>query len=357
MATIRDEAIHAGVATRHYVPFLKGKQGERLAVRSLDPSVKGAITPAFQLIAGRSAETLEREMRQLADGWTGFGPVLIDAAWLDPAATRLHPLRLVGDLGTRLRIPVIPVISPASDAGYRAAARAVIGTHHYGAAIRLPAASWLPDLAKPVIDDLLSDGLQPAETDLLLDAEAIANDAALNLHTALRDRSLSGLPYLTDWRRVILMGGSFPTDLTGIQTGSVVRLPRREWVLWSGIVSPRRDIGYGDYGVAHPQTADEITTPRAIPVYPQLRYTTTDTFAVTKGRDLRRNGDGELYDVCRRVRALPDVDPATFSPGDRWIAARSGGSGSVGNYSTWRRIGTSHHVTKIVALLASRSAP
>jgi hypothetical protein len=200
-------------------------------------------------------------------------------------------------------------------------------------------------------------GLDPEAVDLILDAGPLPNDPTVDLFVSLIGSALGSLPHLNRWRRIVVLSGSMPTVLSAVPVGSTRRLPRREWSLWTRLVAPPRVLSYGDFGIAHPESPDELANPRGIPLYAQLRYTTEETFAIVKARDVHVYGPGELYDVCQRATKLTEWDGAGFSASDSWISARAAGSGEAGNYMVWRKIGTGHHITKIVSLLASPSAP
>ena len=50
-----------------------------------------------------------------------------------------------------------------------------------------------------------------------------------------------------------------------------------------------------------------------------------------------------------------------FSEGDRYISECAGGSAGTGNLTTWRKVGTNHHLEKVVrdisSLFGSSAAP
>jgi hypothetical protein len=72
---------------------------------------------------------------------------------------------------------------------------------------------------------------------------------------------------------------------------------------------------------------------------------------------VNRSGPEELYDVCARIAVEPEFDGPTFCAADAWIAARAARSGAAGNYTVWRRHGTSRHISKTVSLLANPGVP
>lgn len=342
------------IADRLYVPFLKGKQGEIGALRDLGPDARRMVTPAIQVFPNRDDARLAREMRQLARAWAGESPVLLDTAWLDPGVTSRHPLLVASTAARAAGLDLVPVVRPGSDAAYRSAARQLVARHRQGAALRLPPANWLPANVRPVLDELLQDvDLGPSDADLLLDAGAIAAGAALDLYRSLLDQIMPGLPYLSEWRRVAILSGAFPADLSSVPRGQLERIPRSDWRLWSAFRNFARPISFGDHAVAHPDTVEELRRPAAIPRYAQLRYSADADFVVCRAGDLNRLGDGEMYSLCRRLVRAPEWQGRDFSAGDAWIDDRAQGFGNAGNYSTWRRVGTVHHITKVTTQLAS----
>lgn len=352
------EARRAAIAARRYVPILKAKQGERLALRDLDAATRSAITPAFQLLPGRGDAQLGREMRQLGVAWSGVSPVLLDATWADPASTSDHPLIVASTLAAAEGVAVVPMVRPGSDLGHLVAAKAVVAAHGQGAAIRVEAAGWQAGKSALFVDPLLRGlSLRPEDVDLVLDAGALGSDADLALFQSLLAGGLPTFAHLDEWRRVVVAGGSFPADLRAVPAGVLTRLPRREWELWARRPRVARVLSYGDYGVAHPATVDEMTNPRAIPLWAQFRYTSTVSFLVAKGGDIKKSGDAEFYRAAALIAGAPEFDGRTFSAADAFLAARASGTGSPGGYSTWRRHGTGRHLTKVAALLATPSGP
>lgn len=344
----------AAIGGRKYIPFLKGKQGEITALRELGPEERRSVTPAIQVFPNRNDERLTKEMSQLARAWAGESPILLDTAWLDPAATSRHPLLVASSAARGGGMELVPVVRPGSDAAYRAAARQLIERHRRGVALRLPPANWLAANSQSVLDELLGDvDVGPPQTDLILDAGAIAGSAALDLYSALLGKLLPELPYLTTWRRVVILSGAFPADLRSVPRGQLERIPRLDWRLWSGFRTFARSISFGDHAISHPDTVEELRTGAAIPRYAQLRYSSDEDFVVGRAGDLNRLGDGEMYTLCRRVVRAPEWDGRDFSVGDTWIDDRAQGSGNGGTYTTWRRVGTVHHITKVVTQLAS----
>lgn len=84
-----------------------------------------------------------------------------------------------------------------------------------------------------------------------------------------------------------------------------------------------------------------------------LRYTIEDNWLVFKGRGVRKHGYEQFNAFCKKLVQMPQYAGEHFSWGDAAIRARCKGGVGPGNASTWRQIGTSHHITFVVRDLAS----
>jgi hypothetical protein len=117
---------------------------------------------------------------------------------------------------------------------------------------------------------------------------------------------------------------------------------------------PRRIPAFGDYGIQHPEP--EELDPRIIRMSASLRYTTTDSWLIAKGRNVRDFGFKQFGTICRKLRRRAEYSGAGFSWGDNYISECGQGRETSGNATTWRQIGTNHHLAFVVNQIA-KSAP
>jgi hypothetical protein len=205
-------------------------------------------------------------------------------------------------------------------------------------------------------------GVPPEATDLILDFGPVSDDGAGAMAARL---ARFVLPQLADsgWRTLVLASGAFPVNLTGVSPFAVARMPRHDLELWRNLRTLKLNcpLEFGDYAVTHP------ITPVGVPfaAAPQLRYTLGDEWLVIKGRRQDRRGHQQFFDICQEV--LNQAGSRAPGPDASWgderihLAAGQTTGDTVrvgpGNASTWRSIGTSHHLAYVSRRLDETGAP
>jgi len=349
---------------RHYVPILKSKKGEFDALSWLDPTTKDALTPLIEIFTvpwdwndDVPAKTIEDHLTSSAQGvirgWGPDRPIFIDTVWLEPddQADGKHHLEYLFDL-LRGEVDAIPVGGPGRGAAHTAAVAAVAATDGGGACLRLD-----PDEVRDLaglgqrLDQWLADAaLRPAEVDLIVDFAEVTADS-LGAFEIAAGALLPALPHLADWRSMTLASGGFPRDLSGVDPDSEERLERHDWRLWRTVDSsgvPRKPT-FGDYAINHPILADP--DPRMIRPSVSIRYAAESHWLIVKRRWVRHGFD-QFRDASAIVRMQPESRAGSHCRGDSFIDACAAG-GPTGNLTTWRAVGTNHHLQVTIEALAS----
>ena len=128
-------------------------------------------------------------------------------------------------------------------------------------------------------------------------------------------------------------------------------IPRFEWNLYVEIVKKMienklRIPIFGDYAINHPELL-QIDMRKVKPAA-TLRYTIKDHWLILKGKNVRDNGFDQYRKHCEYIANSKYFYGERFSYGDYYIAQCAKGSESTGNLSTWRKVGTNHHL-KVVS--------
>ena len=351
-----------------YVPILWAKDGEFGALRQLAKEVRDRLTPLLEVPpipwdyaddcpARGIDQHLEKMANKIDKAWGNQSPLLLDFEWINPAERLVdgsHPVTYVFDNARLLGLKLVPVITLARDEAYRDAVAAAVRLDARGACLRVqPDDLTEQDLGPKVRELLRSLALQISEVDLLIDVRGI-QPAALDAVGASVSEAIEALPRIEDWRSFVLAGTGFPDTLAGMPQSDVTRVARVEWACWRRFARQRRlrrIPTFGDYAISSPAPSD--VDPRVMKPSASVRYTADDAWVVFKGRNLKDHGYDQFHDVCRRVLRAPEYSGNDFSWGHRYIYDCANRRVSRGNLTTWRKVGTSRHLTFVVEQIAT----
>lgn len=352
---------------RHYVPILKCKDGEFRAIRDLAQATKDALTPVMEVqpipwdyvndtATSEADQYLTRVAQKCADYWGTDRPLLLD---IEPGSFEdevggMHPLAFLLGACRQRDVDIVPVTGLDRPETFHEAVTTAAEEDELGVCLRVvPEDLEREDFADD-LDELIDDlGVTRETTDLLLDLGPIMPVAAA---TSMAARAMiSATPYVQQWRSLILAATAFPENLQGYPPESVNTRPRTEWLVWRNLVGagghvPRRP-SFSDYAIAHPSILD--MDPRIMRMSANLRYTSERDWLILKGRDTRQYGHEQFNDICAELVQRPEFSGADFSWGDNYIQQCANGNAGPGNAMTWRRAGTSHHLTFVVRQIAN----
>lgn len=373
----RENPEHHHVTT-NYVPILLTKKGELSALSDLSDDVKRAFTPllAIQTIPydydNDISKTADQHVvglgKKIATAW-GTGRAFIDPAFIrdepvQPGAA--EPMETVLSDAAAEGLLLTPVVSPGQSPEYTALATAWHLAHGTGICVRLASSQWpISPPRTQALDDLLDAlGVGPADIDLILDIGAgVTNGLVAETVTM----ALLNLPHAHEWRTLTLAGGAFPEGVADIPKHQLTRVPRVEWNVYNQVCTDASAAGarvptLGDYGIAHPDPAVGEVNPAFMQISAQQRYTIAGCWLVAKGELFKgRAGTGvggaAAFPLARMIAEAEEFCGADYSPGDAWIASTAEGAGTGGSPLTWRRQGTSHHLTFVSESLANPAGP
>ena len=247
---------------RRYVPILRWKQAERLALRDLRPDVRSQITPLVQLVpesiaVGKRIPTVKKALGKVAAdmrGCWGTSPIMIDLRHIDPSMRidgNTHSLAYLARHARANSVSMIPVTGLHRDAAYQAAVRDTVAEDGRGACLRLFRRDLENLKLRADVRHLLEQiGLEPSRVDLVVD---------LQFHDGSCPdfASLSPLvPDIDKWRCLVVASGAFPRDLTQFKTPGRYSIARQDWLGWLGEIQFGEKLArmpiFSDYAVYHP---------------------------------------------------------------------------------------------------------
>lgn len=352
----------------HYVPILKSKLAEHQALRVLPDEVKSGLTPMLEISpipwdhdTDEPAKTVDQHLARVVGTilscW-GAGRLFLDTAEVNAERMKdtTHPLAWLLAEARKAGLQIVPVVTPDADQELQMAAA---GSQH-GACLRLDAAHCQdPSVLAGRIDAVRAAlGLKLADVDLVLDLGAVGGVANGTLVLAATG-AIGAIPRLTEWRSFTLAASAFPVNLSEVRADTSQHLPRSEWQLWQAMAqkSLPRIPTFGDYAIAYPEPFEaEGLDPRLIKMSANLRYTCEATWLVLRGRNVRDHGYDQFVDLCHELVQRDEFKGRGFSWGDEYIDDCAKGQVGAGSAMTWRKIGTSHHLTCVVRQIASLGA-
>lgn len=352
----------------HYVPILKGRQGEYTALGALRDHVRAQITPLVEVApvpwdfesdtAAKSVDAhLEPVAAALAQCWGTGRPVFVDLTWIaeDSTEAGLHPVESVLNEARQLDLKAIPVAGVARSDPYLAAVATALARDDRGVCLRLERDDLrnLNRLGRTLNTTCAALGADREQVDLILDFKDYDGGQAPAIEMAA-SVALTSLPNPDDWRSLALAGGGFPLNLTGI--GAETRIARADWDVWRTLTVDRADEmprrpAFADYAVQHPEPQE--IDPRLMRMSASLRYATPTEWLILKGRNVRDYGFEQFHDLCADLVPRPEFRGPDFSEGDRLIASSANRNGGPGNATTWRKIATNHHLETVADQIAN----
>jgi hypothetical protein len=301
-------------------------------------------------------------------------PCFVDLRLILPAQRMkngVHPISFIfKELRGLLGCQAIPVTGLSRDNVYQQEIKAASAKN--GLCLRITIEQAEKGTIKNDIDSLLSVlKTKTEDSDIILDLGAPINFVPLDDFTMAVQGIVSKLPYLNNWRTFTLLGTSFPETMSTIKEGIEI-VPRYEWQLYKKLIAGFRKTGlrlpsFGDYAINHPNVLQ--IDPRQVNPSATIRYTIDDNWYIVKGKKVKKDkkdegekvkdkksGFEQYRDLSKSIINSKYYFGPIFSWGDDFIQCCASG-GKTGNLSTWRQVGTNHHIAKVVRDIASFYAP
>ncbi len=357
---------------KHYVPILRWKQAERVALKKLGSEDKAGMTPlvevppeALEVGSALGAASVGLGLCKVADevlGSWGDGKLFLDLGLVERgirASGGAHPVTALFDAGRSLYPSFIPVTALGRDLAYQEAVGSVIALDELGMCLRLRGSELRrPGLADEILQLLGRFDLKYENVDLLVDYGVVA-DSPPNFTEAC-----DLLPALARWRTFTVASGAFPKNLSAIRPPGEHVLTRRDWLAWRDQVTTQplsRLPSFGDYAIQHPIHDPPIYDDGPPNISASIRYAAEDHWVIMRGEGIR-NDDGpgpEQWPAnAMLLRERPEFSGSSFSYGDRYIEEmadnmENGGLPKNGNSTTWLRAGLNRHLTLTVRQIAN----
>jgi hypothetical protein len=364
------QTVPSGV--NHYVVALQNKPGERDALLHASAQTWAHFTPLLQIVGPKDCGK-EPFTHARFKAWvkTVAEPVGSHSCFLDvlqlppnhPTATKEGNVPALSAIHAEARkrgMAFVPVLRLGDVRGTVQQISETIARDGRGVALRYALLGTAPAGGRsvPVLikEALAAVDIDQKATDLIMDLGYLSED--VEIHAEDLVATVNELIGVGGWRSVVLLGTSMPSSLGGgiIEAGTVGRLLRREWVLWSALRAtgmPRLPT-YGDYAVQHPNPPAAIAEGQIpIGMRGSIRYTHDTKTVIPRAKAPRWEEGHEQYrELCKVLVNQPEFLGREFTWGDRQIAECADGTIEPGWERHWRGAGTSHHLGFVVDQLA-----
>lgn len=353
-----------GSATKQYVPILKAREAEIVALRRRPGNLD--VTPYFELQAvgpptkdpatglskrGKSAVTdASYFLDDIARLWGN--DLYLDVSRVASPADRQHWWQLMTSLSA-LTPPagvVIPALAETDpDEAWEAAAP--LASLAKRAAMRVS----MPHATPAALGANLSRvagliGLSPSSIDVVLDWGDHMEAAVVSLDNLVA-HTLEAISGLGTSHGTLVTAGT-PNSTKFVQVGYWEPV-RREWWLWLRLVAADVDVSYGDYCLYPP--ADPVPMG---PQYGHLRYSSGDKLHVHRtARPATGGGLTAAFTACCvELVGSSHFLGAAYSSADAELEEIALGTSECGRAGTWRQYAAIHHFALVANQLASPPA-
>lgn len=344
-----------------YLPILKWKQGERIAVSKLtqqqwEPIVVLAepmaidSAPDGQSLRAALPPYLQKLGTELGKAVPSHKPIAVDTRYVSQGYTKQIRLLSVTckALKKEAERDIIPVLR-ASTAVTEATDLGVL-LEHAELILRIDVNSTDPSQIAPLVKLLTDAGFKKGAIHLLLDQESLVNALPATQMAKMSAHALASVQ--TKVASVTVAGGSFPANLIGVKQG-IVDFSRVEWHVWKLLIAQPELAGvlrYGDYTVSNPNLPPAVD-PKLVNPSVAIRYASDGFWRVFKAGGFKGGTPNQYRSLCGLLLLDAIYSTASFSYGDDCYEKAANAKLGNGNPSSWRRDATSHHLVYTAAAL------
>ncbi len=349
----------------HFVPVLKVKPAEKRSLPQLDPIILPKITPLFEIVERKDKPgkpgSKPAPAKHLATAFKGFAEAVenLDRYFLDCREIDQDGPPVISDAfaeAATIGVPFTPVtsISRSNDV-------APALTHAKdGIAIRLSKEEFEQGLIPGGLPAFLKQhSLSPGDVDLIVDLGAINQMISTGVEN-LAAAFLSDVPNPESWRTYTLTACAFPSSMGVVEKNSQASVDRLELLYWRDhLYSQRKSLArlptFSDCGVQH-RDGVEGYDPRKMPSSAAIRFTEGDSWLLAKGESMKLKGGAQFQDIAAGLISATAVDP-DHCAGCAGIHQAAADPTGLRSLQKWRELGTTHHITQTVELLAALPWP
>ncbi len=356
------------IKVSQYVPVLKWRQGEYQALSRLTNTIKDSITPLI-IIPPVEYDFEEKKLKKTTQEHVETFPKRLHSKWgKKKALIDLHSsleesamddgrlaVEYIFDELRKTSCAAIPVVKLSNKNEYMEAVKRILLADQNGVCIRITLPELINVAALNMRLQMLTHNLDLvyAKIDLVIDLERPESFEPYTIFSKALTNNIKKIADIQKFRSFALVGTSL--RLTGVKRPGG-ELIRHEWHLYNQLVIDLHTIRiptYGDYSIETPDFS--AIDMRKIRPSGKIVYTSDDVWFVAKGPAFRGN-EYQMVEHCKTIVNSVHWCGAKYSNGDLRINSTLLGTENTGNLSTWKQVGVSHHLVKVVEQLSKLHA-
>lgn len=352
-----------------YVPILRAKAGEFVALKNLSNRAKSGILPLLDVPANTSkakvpktdSEHLASVIESISSIWKNR-PLILDAFSWSPSASTEEGEHIIPYLQSTLEtkgVEVSPVIGYDrwDDLDYQAAISEIVLPQGRHFCLRLDDDALHDivdiDYFKERVNEILdATGKTASEFIVLIDLADLSRKPLIDV-SEIASKSIVALHSLK-FTRIIIAGSSIPEsiNLAVKESNTIGFLPRKEILIWKSLYESFPEVIFGDYGIRSSRSTGEVIAPDA---NGKIRYTLDKRFMISRGHSMRTEDKGaQVYKLAERIINSEYYMGSKFSWGDEIIEKCAQGE-YKGSLTNWISIDTNHHIELVTLEIAEFS--
>lgn len=337
-----------------YVPIIRWKRGEQVALRELSVEDKSKIRPLIELLPNNFVKKKRPKniVQQLLKSW-GEKPFLLDLKYVQailgsPAVDTIFTEARINDL------TAIPVTSMDRDSVYQKLIKSAAEISKKEICVRCAPDEVLKKSFESTLENFISDlGSIPEKVHLMIDY-GVRTDSQVSIRNVM-----SAVPNPEAWKSVVISSGAFPQDLSRLEKNKRHDLPRNDWLDWKKYVlsNPKRRPTYSDYTVQYGAHVPLDVPPN---YSASIRYAHDEYWVVMRGESVFKDdgpGFGQWPAIALLLCEQDEFCGEAYSYGDRYIHEMGQQSENSGSAETWIRAGVNHHLVFATRQISNLFSP
>lgn len=339
-----------------YVPILKWRKGEQLALKNLNVPQRQLLTPLIEVVDDLDSDKFAESLDKCYEY-----PIYVDTFNVERTEITLLA-QLITELNNRKReaYPVLYFDNLIRDF-------TSMSSHANRIAIRIPIPEQIdgPNYEE-YIDEIgrCNKNHPNVLIDLILDLGVIDNEkeASYSLN-ATKDFLANYISGNFVYNKIILAVTSFPENLQTVPKAGSIEYKRLDYLIFKKIyqdtnLAHLKDfILYADYGVTKFSDSEIDFSKLRYGVLPKVRYTTNTVYWVLKGdKDVQSRTLTKNYcDLANDILNSSKYYGENFSFGDMDIKERALGLNKKGpgGHKEWVTISANHHLVVLIQQLSN----